>query len=244
MQALDAYAQHVVDVEWPAMALGQFGPTLETAHDRDLWQAVNDAGTRAADRHPTYEASLEQLDDLDVARRNRVLLGEDAVPQPMTLTLIIGAVVTVGFSYLFAVDDGWMHGLMTAALATLVALLLLLEYQLETPYRRGLGHRADGDGAGARRDRGGARRQWRSTVSDDQDIAFLLSAPNEPMARFWEQVLVDAGIPVLVRPGGPGAGGWGSVATFAHDLYVRQADLDRAREIVADDDGAETGDEE
>jgi hypothetical protein len=53
----------------------------------------------------------------------------------MTLTLVIGAVVTVGFSYFFAVEDGWIQGLMTASLATLVALLLLLEYQLDMPYR-------------------------------------------------------------------------------------------------------------
>ena len=71
------------------------------------------------------------------------------------------------------------------------------------------------------------------------DVAYLMTAPNEPMARFWEDVLVDAGIPVLVRPGGPGAGGWGSVATFAHDLYVRNGDLDRAREIVAEDSADE-----
>jgi hypothetical protein len=67
------------------------------------------------------------------------------------------------------------------------------------------------------------------------DLAFLLSAPNEPMARFWESVLVDAGIPVLVRPGGPGAGGWGSVATFSHDLFVRERDLLQAQEIIAAD---------
>jgi ABC-type sulfate transport system substrate-binding protein len=67
------------------------------------------------------------------------------------------------------------------------------------------------------------------------DIAFLMTAPNEPMARFWEDILVEAGIPVLVRPGGPGAGGWGSVATFAHDLYVRQDNLAQAREIVDQD---------
>ncbi len=67
------------------------------------------------------------------------------------------------------------------------------------------------------------------------DIVFLMTAANEPMARCWEDILVDAGIPVLVRPGGPGAGGWGSVATFAHDLYVRQDDLARAQEIVAQD---------
>ena len=81
-------------------------------------------------------------------------------------------------------------------------------------------------------------------MSDDPEITFLLSAPNEPMARFWEQVLADEGIPALVRPGGPGAGGWGSVATFSHDLYVRQADLERAREIVAEDDDQEQAGEE
>jgi hypothetical protein len=68
------------------------------------------------------------------------------------------------------------------------------------------------------------------------DIAFLATAPNEPIARFWEQVLDEAGIPALVRPGGPGAGGWGSVATFAHDLYVRERDLQRARELLTDDE--------
>jgi len=70
------------------------------------------------------------------------------------------------------------------------------------------------------------------------NIRFLMTAPNEPLARLWEQVLQDAGIPVLVRPGGPGAGAWGSVATFEHDLFVRESDLERAREIVtAEGDG-------
>ena len=132
--ALTAYARHVVDVEWPTMAQNQFDQSLHTSLVHDLWRAVNEAGARAEDLDPVYAASLQQLDALDEARRSRVLLGEDRLPEAMTLTLIIGAVVTVGFSYLFAVEDGWIQGLMTASLATLVALLLLLEYQLETPY--------------------------------------------------------------------------------------------------------------
>ena len=132
--ALSAYAQHVVNVEWPAMAHNQFDQSLHTSLVHDLWQAVNGAGARTEDLDPVYAASLQQLDALDEARRSRVLLGEDRLPEAMTLTLIIGAIVTIGFSYFFAVEDGWMQGLMTASLATLVALLLLLEYQLDTPY--------------------------------------------------------------------------------------------------------------
>jgi hypothetical protein len=132
--ALSAYAQHVVDVEWPDMAQNEFDESLHTALIHDLWRAVNEAGVRAEDLDPVYAASLQQLDALDEARRSRMLLGRDRLPEAMTLTLIIGAVVTVGFSYLFAVEDGWIQGLMTASLATLIALLLLLEYQLDTPY--------------------------------------------------------------------------------------------------------------
>ncbi len=132
--ALSAYADHVVDVEWPAMAAGEFDESLHTGLIHDLWQSVNQAGVRAATatrrmtrhcsswmrwmRHAAAGCSLARTD----------------LPQAMTVTLIIGAIVTVGFSYLFAVDDGRIHALMTASLATLVALLLLLNFQLETPF--------------------------------------------------------------------------------------------------------------
>jgi hypothetical protein len=132
--ALSAYAQHVVEVEWPDMAQNEFEESMHTGLIHDLWRAVNEAGVRAEGLDPVYAASLQQLYALDEARRSRMLLGRDRLPEAMTLTLIIGAAITVGFSYLFAVEDGWIQGLMTASLATLVALLLLLEYQLDTPY--------------------------------------------------------------------------------------------------------------
>ena len=47
---------------------------------------------------------------------------------------------------------------------------------------------------------------------------------------------VGAGGTRSFADGNVGAGGWGSVAIFAHDLFVRRADLERAREIVADED--------
>ena len=95
------------------------------------WDEYRDARAVAADEANAVLNLARLAQVWPEADRLRV---EDALPEPMTLTLLIGAVVTVAFSYLFAVEDGWLHGLMTAALATLVALLLLLEFQLETPY--------------------------------------------------------------------------------------------------------------
>lgn len=61
----------------------------------------------------------------------------------------------------------------------------------------------------------------------------LVTAPNEPEAQMWADSLRAQGIDVFVRPGGPGVGAWGSVASFEHALYVRHGDLITARRIVA-----------
>jgi hypothetical protein len=133
--ALVAYGWRVVDVEWPAMARGDFGPATDNRTVNQLWQAVAEAGRTAAEQPASYETALQQLDLLDEARRNRLLAGDYGVPVTMTVTLVVGAIVTVGFTYLFAVEDGWLHGLLTASMAMLVALLLLLQYQLELPFQ-------------------------------------------------------------------------------------------------------------
>ena len=133
--ALIAYAGQVVDVEWPAMARGDFGPTTDAVTVNQLWQALNEADESAAAKSASYEVALLQLDDLGDARRNRLLLGEVGLPMSMAVILIIGAVVTVGFAYLFAVDNGRLHALMIASLAALVTLLLLLQFQLGLPFQ-------------------------------------------------------------------------------------------------------------
>ena len=133
--ALVAYARQVVEVEWPAMARGDFAPAAETVAVNRLWNVLNNADEAAATKSASYEAAIEQLDVLGAARRDRLLLGQEGLPASMLVILIIGAVVTVAFSYLFVVDDGRLQALMTASLVVLIALLLLLQYQLGKPFQ-------------------------------------------------------------------------------------------------------------
>ena len=132
--ALTDYATHVVDVEWADMRRRDYDSASHTAIMHRLWQVVNAASRAPTAADATFAAAIDQLDQLDAARRNRVLLGESSLPTTMTFTLILGAIVTVGFSYLFSVEDGWIHALMTSSLAMLISLLLLLAYELETPF--------------------------------------------------------------------------------------------------------------
>lgn len=67
-----------------------------------------------------------------------------------------------------------------------------------------------------------------------EKIAYLATAPNEPLARMWAEILEDEGIHVMLKPLGPGYGAWASAATFEHELYVVQSQLARAQEIIAE----------
>lgn len=132
--ALVNYAREVVEVEWPAMTAGDFSLARDSARLNQIWAAYRHVEQTPPSATANYAESLTQLDTIDESRRQRYQLGSRTLPETMMITLIIGGIVTVAFSYLFAIDDRWIHGLMTASLAVLVGLLLLLEYELETPF--------------------------------------------------------------------------------------------------------------
>lgn len=63
-------------------------------------------------------------------------------------------------------------------------------------------------------------------------LVWLITAPNEPEANLWAEVVRATDIPVFIRAGGPGVGAWASVSSFEHELLVRERDLIRARRVV------------
>jgi hypothetical protein len=79
-------------------------------------------------------------------------------------------------------------------------------------------------------------------ISGDDPIVFLTSAPNEPLAQLFADVLRQEGIRSLLRPADPGFGAWASVATFTHELYVLKSQHDRAQDIIASLDDEDDAD--
>ncbi|MBA2521398.1 MAG: DUF2007 domain-containing protein [Chloroflexia bacterium] len=72
------------------------------------------------------------------------------------------------------------------------------------------------------------------TSPRDDPVVYLATAPNEPLAQLWAEILEDAGIKVMMKPIGPGFGAWGSNATFEHELYVLRSRLREAEAVIAE----------
>lgn len=67
-----------------------------------------------------------------------------------------------------------------------------------------------------------------------EPIVPLATAPDELTADRWRQALRRAGVRVVVKPLGPGFGGFGTHAPLEHELSVLTSDLERARMAIAD----------
>lgn len=58
-------------------------------------------------------------------------------------------------------------------------------------------------------------------------------APNEIVARMWQEALRDEGIIAALKPGGAGHG-FASTALFEHYVEVLEDQADRARDFIAE----------
>ena len=129
-----AYAREVVRDEWPAMAGGE-----ESQKAWDLLDGMRGAveaqspATRAQELR--YEQELQRIHELADARQERLLHADAGLPFILWAVLLIGGVIVVCFTYLFGLQNTFVHTLMVAALALTISLVLFTVGALDYPFR-------------------------------------------------------------------------------------------------------------
>jgi len=134
-----SYERVVVEEEWPLMAQGRSSPkawdTLDELRATILGlKPTTDAQQMGYDQM-RYNEMLEQLHELGNARRERLLAAEQGLPPILWVVLILGGVITVGFTYLFGLENTLGHLLMVAALALIISISLFTVAALDHPFQ-------------------------------------------------------------------------------------------------------------
>ena len=134
-----SYERVVVEEEWPLMAQGRSSPkawdTLDELRGTILGLKPPKGAKHMGYDQMRYEEILEQLHDLGNARRERLLAAEQGLPPILWVVLILGGVITVGFTYLFGLENTLVHLLMVAALALIVSISLFTVAALDYPFK-------------------------------------------------------------------------------------------------------------
>jgi hypothetical protein len=132
------YDRSVVNKEWPALKETHKGDQM-TAELFDQLRTAAATVQPATDAQQSAEDDLlDRLEDAADARRSRLTAADQSMPPMLWPTLILGAVVSIAFLYVFGLDRTFPNGVMMATVAAMTALVLFVIYEVEFPYSRGL----------------------------------------------------------------------------------------------------------
>jgi hypothetical protein len=129
--ALRAYLNSVIEDEWLNMAAAR------ESREASASMGALYAGTlHLADHRPVAVGVeiMKELGAITEARRGRLYLATGVVPSALWAMLITGALVTVGFTYFFAMENLRAQTAMTGALAMIVFLGLFVIVSYDHPF--------------------------------------------------------------------------------------------------------------
>ncbi|WP_371656766.1 MULTISPECIES: hypothetical protein [unclassified Streptomyces] len=134
IQRTEAYTTTVIHHEWPLLAEGKDSPTAWTLFT-DLRDFINTRQPTSGADQARYQVVLEAVGQLGDARRERVNEAATAgVPVLLWAALLLGALMTVGFIYLFEVGSLRVQACAACALTLTVGVMLLIVYQFNYPF--------------------------------------------------------------------------------------------------------------
>lgn len=131
--SVTAYAQAVVDEEWPLMAEGRASPRVEELSD-ELRTNLQEFEPKTGPQQALYAQAIEVIGDLQENRDVRLLYASEGLPPILWVALSGLSVIMVIFSFLVGMDNGRMHRLMVAALASGLVLVLFTIGVLDRPF--------------------------------------------------------------------------------------------------------------
>jgi hypothetical protein len=130
---LVAYTEDVREYEWPAMAVGQSSDVVAGDLDR-LTKAIFSVNPATSQEMALYQDALRLLARLTDNRNERLDSADGSVPGILWFTLIVGGLITLGYPAFFGSTNVLAQVLMTASLAVLVAIALLLGLVFDYPF--------------------------------------------------------------------------------------------------------------
>jgi hypothetical protein len=132
---LQNYVSAVLEREWAAMARDENGVFEEvwSVFDR-VADVLHRCDPQAERETSLYGEALTRLNDLSDVRAVRLSTSRMKIPLALWILLYVGAVVTVGSMYLFAVSSFGIHAIMTGALAGAVSHVLYVIGDLDDAF--------------------------------------------------------------------------------------------------------------
>ena len=130
----DAYADAVLDKDWPGMA---HGGVPEDSHliNQDMWRTLMSVKAATPAEITAEDHAISQLSDLTEHRRTRLLQSAYRLPKIFWGVLIAGGLLTIASASLFGSSNSILHTVQVFSFTLLITLVLLSIADVNLPFR-------------------------------------------------------------------------------------------------------------
>jgi hypothetical protein len=132
--AIEHYVDIVIDREWPLMRDGKSSAMAHRAA-ADVVTLIESYNPVTLGQQTAQADALQHAHAFMDARGNRLYQNQESVPPLVWVMLIFIAIVTLGSSYFFYVEDARAHILMTAAVGAVIGAIFVVIAELDLPFR-------------------------------------------------------------------------------------------------------------
>lgn len=127
------YVDTVIDEEWDAMRHGKVSAKA-IVQMNELWNTIIDFKPTADDQKDIRQMCLERVSELGDSRRARLIFGSQGVSPELWTVLVVGGLLTLGFSYFLGLSSVIGQTLMTVVIASTLALNVYLVFLFGYPF--------------------------------------------------------------------------------------------------------------
>ena len=132
-QALSEYANSIVEEEFDLMTKGEKSQKTSEAL-RKVSNLFINMDIKSLPNVPAYSESFKVFNEMAQYRRLRLFAGKNSIPSVIWIVLLVGALITVTYTYFFGMRKVLPQTLMTSALTITITLILFLIFILDHPY--------------------------------------------------------------------------------------------------------------
>jgi len=99
-----------------------------------IWSSLRELTSERDHAQIVYQEILEDMNRVEKYRLERLEAAQNEFPNVMWLTTIMGALITISFTFFFGSENTWAQVIMTALLAAMLATMIFVIIELDHPF--------------------------------------------------------------------------------------------------------------
>ena len=129
-----AYAEAVINDDWPAMARGQL-PERSHLMNEQMWHTLMSIKAASPAENIAEDHALSELSEMTAHRRTRLLQSISRLPAIFWCVLIVGGMMTLVSVIMFGSARPRLHGFQVCSITLLITLAMLAIADVNQPFR-------------------------------------------------------------------------------------------------------------